>query len=136
MPDILKQHAERLREALVAAGYTTPEALREVLARGREHVQNEACWPGFSVQTPEAQLEIIAVLAAFTPEPPPRHLAGIDAEIADIVANPATSDWLREALTTSVTRDCVDASNDADRLADLLGRRALAALWTKTPSPA
>ena len=47
----------------------------------------------------------------------------------DILANPATSDWLKAALQSAVARDPIDALNDAlvlaatleDRLRDVLG---------------
>ena len=47
----------------------------------------------------------------------------------DILANPATSDWLKAALESAVARDPIDALNDAlvlaatleDRLRDVLG---------------
>ena len=47
----------------------------------------------------------------------------------DILANPATSDWLKAALQSAMARDPIDALNDAlvlaatleDRLRDVLG---------------
>lgn len=44
-------------------------------------------------------------------------------EIDEILANPATSHWLRNALTAALSRDPVDAVNDAEKLSELLARR-------------
>lgn len=43
-----------------------------------------------------------------------------DASIPDVLADPATSDWLKSSLTTALRRDPVDALNDALVLAALL----------------
>lgn len=47
------------------------------------------------------------------------HLPSID----DVLRDPAASRWLRDALSTALTRDPVDAANDAEVLAKLLDRR-------------
>ena len=44
--------------------------------------------------------------------------------VREIVADPATSEWLRLALTDAMVRDPVDAANDADTLASVLTMRA------------
>jgi len=43
-------------------------------------------------------------------------------EIDGVIANPATSTWLRDALTTALGRDPVNAVNDAEYLSELLAR--------------
>lgn len=43
--------------------------------------------------------------------------------IEQIVADPAGSSWLKRALGAALTRDPVDAANDAEVLAQLLDRR-------------
>jgi uncharacterized protein (DUF2336 family) len=43
-----------------------------------------------------------------------------DAEIADVLADPAASDWLKSTLIAALRRDPVDALNDALVLAALL----------------
>lgn len=55
-------------------------------------------------------------------------LPTIDAVLAD----PAASDWLKNALRAAAGRDPVDAANDADLLAALLDQRATAALASST----
>lgn len=40
--------------------------------------------------------------------------------IEEVIANPAYSFWLKEALKTSLARDCVDAVRDAELLHRLL----------------
>lgn len=49
--------------------------------------------------------------------------SGADA-ISTTLRDPATSDWLRDALRTAMERDPVDAANDAEVLARLLDERA------------
>lgn len=49
--------------------------------------------------------------------------AAIEAEIQTILSDPAASHWLRDALTSLLARDCVDALNDADSLHGVLRRR-------------
>ena len=44
--------------------------------------------------------------------------------IAEILAAPWTSYWLKDALTAALKRDCVDAARDAGLLAKLLEREA------------
>ena len=48
-------------------------------------------------------------------------IAGVVREIVD---DPATSEWLRLALTDAMSRDPVDAANDAETLSSVLGMRA------------
>lgn len=55
-------------------------------------------------------------------------LQQIDREIDDLQKSPSTRDWLRQALTSTQGLDPIDASHDAQRLADLLARRADALL--------
>jgi hypothetical protein len=45
-------------------------------------------------------------------------------EIRTILSGLGTSTWLKNALTTALDRDPVDAVNDAELLATVLGRRA------------
>lgn len=52
-----------------------------------------------------------------------------------ILNNPATSFWLKDALTRSLQRDPVDASKDAELLSDLLFKRAADLLRTSLPAP-
>jgi len=40
-----------------------------------------------------------------------------------VIADPATSFWLKRTLVSALTRDPVDAANDAEVLARLLDRR-------------
>jgi hypothetical protein len=44
-------------------------------------------------------------------------------EIEQVLADPAASFWLKEALSSALDRDPVDAANDAEVLAQLLDRR-------------
>ena len=44
-------------------------------------------------------------------------------EIEKVLADPAASLWLKEALSSALDRDPVDAANDAEVLDQLLGRR-------------
>ena len=46
----------------------------------------------------------------------------------EVIADCATSFWLKEALSKALNRDPVDAANDADFLAMILNARAEAAL--------
>jgi len=48
--------------------------------------------------------------------------------IEKVLADFSASDWLKTALNTALLRDPVDASNDAQVLADLLKRHADEAL--------
>ena len=47
-----------------------------------------------------------------------------DDEIRKILNGPGVSKWMRLALSTALTRDPVDAANDAALLAMVLDRRA------------
>lgn len=47
----------------------------------------------------------------------------LDEEIRAVIASPVTSFWLRKALEDALTRDCVDAANDAEVLSEILARR-------------
>jgi hypothetical protein len=49
---------------------------------------------------------------------------GNDDEVRQILNGPATSYWLKDALTSALDRDPVDACNDAELLAMVLGHRA------------
>ncbi len=44
-------------------------------------------------------------------------------EIEQVLADPAASSWLKDALRSAMDRDPVDAANDAEVLAELLDRR-------------
>jgi hypothetical protein len=44
-------------------------------------------------------------------------------EVEEVLADPAASFWLKEALSSALNRDSVDAANDAEVLAQLLDRR-------------
>lgn len=48
--------------------------------------------------------------------------------VHEILADPAASFWLKESLRTALTRDPVDALNDADVLVAVLDRNVRAAL--------
>ena len=56
-------------------------------------------------------------------EPCNKHEAGDVAEVLALIANPATSYWLRDALVSACARDPFDAERDAMTLAALLTRR-------------
>ena len=47
-----------------------------------------------------------------------------DDEIRQILSGPGTSYWLKNALTSALDRDPVDAVNDAELLAMVLGYRS------------
>lgn len=47
-----------------------------------------------------------------------------DDEIRAVLSGPGTSTWLKNALTAALDRDPVDAANDAELLAMVLGHRA------------
>ncbi len=47
-----------------------------------------------------------------------------DDEIRQILQGPGTSSWMKVALSTALNRDPVDAVNDAELLAMVLGYRA------------
>jgi hypothetical protein len=44
-------------------------------------------------------------------------------EIEQVLGDPAASFWLKEALSSALDRDPMDAANDAEVLAQLLDRR-------------
>jgi hypothetical protein len=44
-------------------------------------------------------------------------------EIGQVLADSAASFWLKDALRSALTRDPVDAANDAEVLAQLLDQR-------------
>lgn len=48
----------------------------------------------------------------------------VEAEIKDLIGSPNASFWLKPALQSALSRDYIDAANDADVLRDLLDRRA------------
>ena len=50
-----------------------------------------------------------------------RQNAGLPS-IAQIIADPAVSEWLKAALHAALSRDPVDAANDAEVLAKVLDR--------------
>ena len=47
----------------------------------------------------------------------------VEAEIKDLIGSPDASFWLKQALQSALSRDYIDAANDADVLRDLLDRR-------------
>ena len=47
-----------------------------------------------------------------------------DRDIQAIIANPATSYWLRDALKAAMQRDPLDVANDAEFLAVIFAKRA------------
>ena len=49
-----------------------------------------------------------------------------DEEIRQLLADPGLSDWFKQALSSSLERDPVDAANDAELLAAVLDRRSRA----------
>lgn len=49
-------------------------------------------------------------------------------DIQQVIADPSTSEWLKQALETALQRDAADAANDAEKLADLLDRRFYATI--------
>jgi len=53
-----------------------------------------------------------------------------DDEIRTICSDPSISHWLRDALTSALKRDPVDAAQDAGLLALVLDRRASVLLAT------
>jgi hypothetical protein len=63
----------------------------------------------------------------------PRKLDSIQADIGRVLEDPAASYWLKEALRSALSRDPVDAANDAEVLYDLLQRRCLELLEACDP---
>jgi len=53
-------------------------------------------------------------------------------EIAAVLADPAASCWLKDALRAALDRDPIDAANDSACLASLLEARANAAMFGAT----
>ena len=53
--------------------------------------------------------------------------------IADVLKDPSASHWLRTALAAALSRDPVDAANDAEILARLLDRECRSALEGSEP---
>ncbi len=49
-----------------------------------------------------------------------------DEEIRELLADPGLSDWFKQALSSSLKRDSVDAANDAELLSAVLDRRSRA----------
>ena len=56
----------------------------------------------------------------------------VNDEIQAVLACSSSSLWLRNALTSALDRDSVDAANDAERLSELLSRRC-DWLWRSMP---
>ncbi|WP_202879040.1 MULTISPECIES: hypothetical protein [unclassified Pseudomonas] len=56
----------------------------------------------------------------------------VESALAKLIESPAVSEWLKSALKSALDRDCVDAANDAEILADLLGRRCNSLLMGAT----
>lgn len=48
--------------------------------------------------------------------------------VTAVLKDPAASDWLKATLRSALSRDAVDAANDAELLADILRARADALL--------
>ncbi|TVV73646.1 hypothetical protein [Sphingomonas solaris] len=67
-------------------------------------------------------------------EPLGRHDVGDVAEVIAIIADPATSYWLRDAIVSACARDPFDAERDAMTLAALLTRRLDAIVARHFPS--
>jgi len=51
-------------------------------------------------------------------------LTQFDSEIAEVLDDKSTSFWLRSALASAITRDPIDAFNDAEVLVELLRDQA------------
>jgi len=45
-------------------------------------------------------------------------------EINELMNQPSTSTWLKTALQSALSRDCVDVANDAEVLRNILDRHA------------
>ena len=67
-------------------------------------------------------------------KPLEQHDVGDVAEVIAIIADPATSYWLRDAIVSACTRDPFDAERDALTLAALLTRRLDAIVARHFPS--
>lgn len=44
-------------------------------------------------------------------------------DVDQVLADPAASDWIKRSLGSAIQRDPVDAADDAEVLAKILGRR-------------
>jgi hypothetical protein len=55
--------------------------------------------------------------------------SGEQPEITAVLGDPAASSWLKTCLCSALSRDPVDAANDAEVLAQLLDRRCRAILF-------
>lgn len=58
--------------------------------------------------------------------------AAVEQQIQSIMDSPQTSYWLKQALESSLQRDCNDAANDAETLRQLLVRRCEVILEAST----
>lgn len=56
-------------------------------------------------------------------------------KVLEVLADPSTTYWLRDALKTSLTRDPVDALRDAEALVGILADRLDAVLDCTLRSP-
>jgi len=61
-----------------------------------------------------------------TPDVGRDALGEAEARIAAVLHHPATSRWLKTALSGALTRDPVDVLDDADALRELLAERTAA----------
>jgi len=52
----------------------------------------------------------------------------IPSEIQQVLADPSTSTWMKQALESALQRDPAEAANEAERLAELLDRRFFASI--------
>ena len=55
--------------------------------------------------------------------------------IAEVLSDPAASVWLKDALRLALLRDPIDAANDSEFLALLLGRLCSQLLSEDEPAP-
>ena len=58
----------------------------------------------------------------------------IELEVQKVLADPGTSHWLRQALSSAIPRDSLDALNDVEYLSDVLRRRCSAIELEPEPS--
>jgi hypothetical protein len=56
-------------------------------------------------------------------------------DIQRTLSDPSASDWLKASLLASLSRDPVDAANDADALASMLAERADRVSQAANPAP-
>lgn len=59
---------------------------------------------------------------------PQEDKMNFNTEIKALLESPDTSEWLKNALTSALSRDSVDAANDAEKLLSVLDLRATAVL--------